>query len=154
MSGDAMPKEQLLQALADAYESLVAAATAAERRGVTRGPDGWGPREIVAHLAGWEVMATVRVPRIAAGLAPMELADEAQQTVMDDAINAAFVALAENQPVEVLCAILRRAYRRDIEILETLDGRFFRPGEYVYERTQGIVEHCHEHAQQLGSGQP
>jgi hypothetical protein len=61
-----MSKEQLLQELAEPFEQLIGTATEAEQRGVTRQGDTWGPREIVAHLAGWEVMATVRIPKIAA----------------------------------------------------------------------------------------
>jgi hypothetical protein len=63
---DAMSKEQLLQELAEPFEQLIGTATEAAQRGVTRQGDTWGPREIVAHLAGWEVMATVRIPKIAA----------------------------------------------------------------------------------------
>ena len=63
-----MSKEQLLQEFAQTYEDLMETATLAAQRGVTQGRDGWGPREIVAHLAGWEVMASVRIPRIVAGM--------------------------------------------------------------------------------------
>jgi hypothetical protein len=73
---DAMSKEQLLQELADAFEELIRTATEAAQRGVTRQGDTWGPREIVAHMAGWEVMATVRIPKIVAGMPPLEEADE------------------------------------------------------------------------------
>src|SRR6266567_95774 len=55
---DTMSKEQLLQELAEAFEKLIKTATEAAQRGVTPKGDRWGPREIVAHLAGWEVMAT------------------------------------------------------------------------------------------------
>ena len=55
-----MTKEQLLQEFAQAYEHLMETATLAAQRGVSQRQDGWGPREIVAHLAGWEVMARVR----------------------------------------------------------------------------------------------
>ena len=76
-----MSKAQLLQELVDAYEKLIGTAIEAAQRGVTRQGDTWGPREIVAHLAGWEVMATVRIPRIAAGMSPLEEADEARQAL-------------------------------------------------------------------------
>jgi len=52
-----MSKEQLLQQFAEAYEHLIETATLATQRGVSQRPDGWGPREIVGHLADWEVMA-------------------------------------------------------------------------------------------------
>lgn len=154
MSEEAMSKEQLLQEFAAAYEQFIAAATEAEQRGVTRQGDTWGPREIVAHLAGWEVMATVRLPRIAAGLAPLEFSDETQQAVMNDAINATIVAMIGEQPLEAVCGLLRRAYQRDAEILRTLENARFQPGEYVYERTKGIIEHCQEHLEAFAPGRP
>ena len=55
-----MSKELLLQEFAQAYEHLMETASQAAQRGVTQGRDWWGPREIVAHLVGWEVMARVR----------------------------------------------------------------------------------------------
>ena len=134
-----MSKEQLLQELADAFEQLIAEATEAAQRGVNRQGDKWGPREIVAHLAGWEVMATVRVPHIVAGMPPLEFADETQQTVMDDAINATIITMIGEQPLATVCDLLRQSYQRDIEMLRKLDETFFQPGDYVYERTKGVI---------------
>ena len=94
-------------------------------------------------------MATVRIPKIVAGMPPLEFADETQQTVMDDAINATIVTMVGDQPLDTVCGILRQAYRRDIEILRKLDDTFFQPGEYVFERTKSVIEHCQEHVQEL-----
>ncbi len=149
-----MSKEQLLQEFAKAYEQLIGTASLAAQRGVTRQGDTWGPREIVAHMAGWEVMATVRIPRIVAGMPPAEFADETQQTVMNDAINAAMITLIGEQPLDTLCGMLRQAYQRDVEMLKKLDDTFFQPGEYVYERTKDVIEHCQEHLQGLVLSHP
>ena len=154
MPEDTMSKDQLLQEFAAAYEQLIGTATEAAQRGVTRQGDTWGPREIVAHLAGWEVMATVRVPAIVAGMPPLEEADKARQTVMNNAINATIVTMVGDQSLETICGILRQVYQQDIEILRKLDDTFFQPGEYVYERTQGVIEHCHEHGQDLVLSHP
>lgn len=151
---DAMTRERLLQELASAFERLIAAATAADQRGMPANADGWGPREFVAHLAGWEVMATVRIPRIAAGMAPLEEPDEERSQVMTDAINATIVAMTGDQSLEQVCGILRQAYQRDLAILRTLDERFFQPGEYVYERTLGVIEHCQEHIEDMAPAHP
>jgi len=140
-----MVKEQLLQEFAGACEQLMATATHAAQRGVTR----WGPREIVAHLAGWEVMASVRIPNIVAGMPPAEFADATQQRVMNDAINAAMVTLVGEQSLETLCGMLRQAYQGNVELLRQLDDKFFQPGQYVYERTKAVIEHCQEHMQIL-----
>jgi hypothetical protein len=144
-----MAREQLLPEYADAYERLMETATSAAQRAVARPADGWGPREIVAHLAGWEVMATVRIPAVVAGMAPLEFEDETQSKVMNDAINAAFVTLVGDQPLDVLCGVLREAYRRNVAYLATLDERFFQPGEYIYERTRAVIDHCQEHSELL-----
>jgi len=144
-----MTKEQLLQEFAKAYEQLIKTATQVAQLGVTQGQDGWGPRENVAHLAGWEIMASVRIPRIVKGMPPAEFTNPSQTTMMNDAINAAFVTLIGEQPLETLCDILRQAYQRNVELLRSLDVRFFQPGEYVYERTKAVIEHCQEHVQEL-----
>jgi hypothetical protein len=46
-----MSKELFLQEFAEAYEHLMGTASQAAQLGVTQRRDGWGPREIVAHLA-------------------------------------------------------------------------------------------------------
>ena len=148
-----MSKEQLLQEMADAYEKVIQTANEVAQRGITTIRDDWGPRQIIGHLAGWEVMATVRIPAIVAGMLPLEFTDEAQQKVMDDAINATIVAMVGNQSLDTMCDLLRREYRRDLEMLRELDDRFFQPGEYVYERTKGVIEHCQEHMEELVAGQ-
>ena len=149
-----MSKEQLLQEFVDAYEKLITTAMVAAQRGVTRQAETWGPREIVAHLAGWEAMATVRIPKIVAGMPPLEESDEARQEVMNDAINTAIVTMIGAQPLDAVCDILRQTYQRNVEMLKGLDETFFQPGEYVYERTQGVIEHCQEHSQMLALSHP
>jgi hypothetical protein len=146
---DGVPKERLIQQLAEAFERLIDTATQAARRGVSRTSDGWGPREIVAHLAGWEIMASVRIPNIVAGMPPLEETDETRARVMNDAINATIVTMIGEQSLETVCGLLRQAYQRDIAMLRPLDDAFFRPGEYVYERTRSVIEHCQEHGDQL-----
>jgi len=149
-----MPKEQLLEQFAAAYEQFIETATRAAAGGVTGQGDTWGPREVIAHVAGWEVMASVRIPKIATGMAPLEFADEAQNKAMDDAINATIVAMAGDQSLEALCGLLRQTYRQNVEMLKQLDDRFFQPGEYVYERTKNVVEHCQEHGEELLNSHP
>jgi hypothetical protein len=151
---DIMSKDQLIQEFAAAYEQLIRAMTEAAERGVTHTGDNWGPREVVAHMAGWEVMAAVRIPAIVTGMPPLEFSDETQQEVMDAAINAAFVRLVGDQPLNTLCGMLRQAYRHTVEILRQVDEQFFQPGEYVYERTAGAIEHCQEHREKLALNQP
>ncbi len=151
----AMSKERLLQEFADAYERVIETALLAAQRGEVRQGHTWGPREIVAHLAGWEVMASVRIPHVVAGMPPaFEAADKTRQAVMNDAINAAFVTMIGDQSLEALCGLLRRAYRNTVEILRKLDDTFFHPGEYVYERTKDVLEHCQEHMEQLVLSHP
>jgi Protein of unknown function (DUF1706) len=149
-----MLKEQLIQELAEAFEQLTGTATEAAQRGVSHQGDRWGPREIVAHLAGWEVMATVRIPEIAAGMPPLEEAVKARQADMNDAINATIVTMIGEQPLSTMCGNLRQAYQRDLEILRKLDNRFFQPGEYVYERTRSVIAHFQEHGQELVLSHP
>ena len=149
-----MSKEQILQELVDAFEQVIAAAISTAQYSVTHQGDTWGPREIVAHLAGWEIMATVRIPMIAAGMPPLEFEDEPRQVVMADAINATIVTMVGDQPLNTVCDILRQAYQRDVEILKKLDETFFQPNKYVYERTKAAIEHCQEHVQEIILNRP
>ncbi len=150
---DVLSREQLLQAFARAYEQFITTATEVAQHGVTRVEGEWGPREIVAHMAGWEVMASVRIPRVVAGMPPGEFADEAEQIVMNDAINAAFVTLIGEQSLTTVCDILRRTYQQNIAMLRTLDDQVFQPGQYVYERTLAVIDHCQEHIEMLEHGE-
>lgn len=145
----AISKEPLLQELADAHEQLITAATAAIQRGATTKGASWGPREVLAHMAGWESMAASRIPQIVAGIPPIKYASAAQHTLMDDAINAMAITMIGDQSLDAVCGILRRAYQRDVELLREIDDALFRPGSYVYDRTEAAIKHCYEHTQEL-----
>jgi hypothetical protein len=145
MSESVMSKDQLLQEFVAAYERLITTAESVAQRGAIHHDEIWGPREVVAHLAGWEIMANVRIPHIVTGMPPAEFADKTQGRVMNDAINATSVRMAGDQPLETLCGLLRQAYGRTAELLRPLDDSYFQPGEYVYERTRSVIEHCQEH---------
>ncbi len=149
MSDVVLSKEQLLQKFSEAYEETIATALDVERRGGTGRANRWGPNEIIAHLAGWEAMANVRIPAILAGMPPAEFGDETQTLVMNNAINAAFIMLAGDRPLASLCQVLRQAYQRSAELLSGVDVSLFHPGTYVYDRTSDAIEHCHEHMEGL-----
>jgi len=145
-----MSKEHLLQEVAEAFEHLIAVAQDAAQRGVARQADTWGPREIVTHLAGWEIIATIHVPHVVASMPPLLVyTDKTQQTVLNEALNTTMVTLVADQPLSTVCGLLRQAYLRDIEMLQQVDESFFHPGEYVYERTKAAIEHCQEHIEGL-----
>ncbi|MDQ2713438.1 MAG: ClbS/DfsB family four-helix bundle protein [Chloroflexota bacterium] len=144
-----MTKEQLLQAFAEAYEQLITTASLAVQQSMTRARGTWESREIIAHLIGWEVMASVRIPKIVVGMPPAEFTDPIQATMMNDAINAAFTTLMGEQSLEMLYNMLRQTYQQNMKVLTSLEDRFFQPGEYVYERTKAVIEHCQEHMEQL-----
>jgi len=62
--------------------------------GLSSQAEEWGPREVVAYLAGWEAIASVHVPPVTAGMPPLfAYADPAQQRVLNEALNAAMVTL-------------------------------------------------------------
>ena len=143
-----MSKELLLQEFAQAYEHLIETASLVAQRGVTQGRrllttrDRGPPGRLGSH-------GKRAYSRIVAGMPPAEFTDPTQQRVMNDAINAAMVTLIGEQPLETLCDMLRQAYQRNIELLRTLDDRYFQSGDYVYERTKAVIDHCQEHMQQL-----
>lgn len=142
-------KEQLIQELIDAHEKLITVASAAHERGAGRTGDAWGPREILAHIAGWEAMAVARIPQIIAGIPPIKYATEAQHAAMDDAINAAVITMIGDLSFDAICTILRKTYQADAQLISELDETTVRPGSYIYERTKAAIDHCHAHIQAL-----
>ncbi len=136
-----MTKEQLLQELINSHERLIASATTAHERGVTRDGEKWGPREIVAHIAGWEANAIIRVPNTLAG-SPFSKYDQ-------EAFNNVVITLVGDQTFEKVCDILRLTYRLDVEMLRKFDDSVFVPGNYAYDRTEAAIQHNYEHAQEL-----
>jgi len=147
--GGESSKEQLVQELIAAHEQLIGAATDALRRGATRTADAWGPREILAHMAGWEAMAVSRIPRIVAGIPLVTYETEAQRAAWDDAINATVITMIGDQSFDAICGILRKMYQADAQIILELDESIVRPGSYVYERTKAAIDHCCEHIRDL-----
>jgi periplasmic divalent cation tolerance protein len=146
---EGITKERLLQDLIEAHEQLLSAATDAQQRNISRQRDGWRPREILAHVAGWEAMAVSRIPRVIAGMPPITYASEEQHAAMDDAINATVVTMIGEQPFDAICTIFRKAYQADAQIIRELDEAYVRPGSYVYERTKAAIAHCYEHIHAL-----
>lgn len=146
---DALSKEQLIQKLAEAHEQLIEVATRAHQRGITRNGDVWGPREVVAHIAGWEAMAAVRIPKIVAGTPPIKYESKEQHDASDDNANATAIAMIGNQSFEEVCGILREANQHDIQMLRELDDSLFVPSNYVYWRIEAAIDHCNEHIQAL-----
>ena len=133
-------KDQLLCAFGEAHERLINAAAAAATRGVSREGD-LGPREVLAHIVGWEAEATERIPLLVAGSPAL--------TYDDHAFNAAVLTVLGDQPFEVVRDMLRRTHQRLAQMLSTLEDTAFVPGNSVYERVKAQIRHSDEHAQQL-----
>ncbi len=142
-------KEQLIYALIEAHEGLIDAASAAHERGISCKGEQWGPREIMAHVAGWEAHAMALIPRIQAGVPPMRYVSDVQHTAVDNAVNAAVIAVLGDQSFDSVRDILRQAYQRDVQMLESLDDGVFVPDNYVYKRVKAAIDHVHEHAREL-----
>ena len=133
-------KEQMLRLFNSAHERLILAATSAEMRGIVRKGE-WGPREVLAHIIGWESEATARIPRLAAGEPPV--------TYDDDAINFAVITALGNQSFEDVRATLRSAHQRLIDLLKEQEDAVFTAGHSVYQRVAAMTQHSNEHAQKL-----
>lgn len=139
--GESPLKEELLQEFEKASERLILAATMTSARGITRQGNQWGPREVLAHIVGWNVEATERLPRIIAGEPPLKYDDEA--------FNVAIITVLGDQPFDVVLDMFRQTHQRYIQMLSAQDEAVFVPGHPVYRRIQAVIEHHHEHAQGL-----
>lgn len=134
-------KEQLLEALNEAHEQLIVAAVDANKR--VRVQEGeWGPREVLAHIMGWEAEAAARIPLLAAGQPPVKYSDET--------FNAAIITAIGNQSFEEICQLLRQAHQRLLGVLTHVDEALFVSGHPVQTRVEAIIHHNLEHAHALG----
>jgi hypothetical protein len=134
-------KEQLLGAFDEAHEKLIEAANAAVERGVVAQGGSWGPREILAHIAGWAVEATERLPKIIAG-APALVYD-------DDAFNAAIITILGDQSYTQVQNIGEWTHQHFVQMLRVQDDSVFVPGNPVYERVKAVIQHHLQHAGEL-----
>jgi hypothetical protein len=137
-------KDELLGAFAEAHDDLLIAADAAVTRGDPRGDNGWGVREVLAHIAGWAVEATQRLPQLMAG-APARDYDA-------DAFNVAAVAAHEGQSLHEVRDSLERAHARLVTLLDGLDEAAFAPAGVAEEWVSALTRHSHEHACALMGG--
>ncbi len=136
-----LSKRQVIHAFDQAHEQLLLAAKSAVQRG-ERIPQGeWGPREVLAHIAGWGAEATSRLPKVAQGTPPLQYDD--------DAFNDAIIAMIGEQSFEQISTILQRTHERFVQMLQALDEPLFVPGNPVYERLRAVIEHHIEHTQRL-----
>lgn len=136
-----LSKGQLIHAFDQAHERLLLAARVAVQRGESIPKGEWGPREVLAHIAGWGAEATYRLPQVAQGTPPLKYDD--------DAFNYAIITMIGDQPFEQIDTILQRTHERFVQMLQALDEHIFVPGNPVYERVKAVIEHHIEHAQGL-----
>ncbi len=134
-------KEELLRQFDTAHDQLLKAATSASTRGITQQGSQWGPREVVAHIVGWSVEATERLPRVIAGEPPLKYDDEA--------FNVAIITVLGDQPFDVVVDMLRQAHQRYMQLLRAQDEKVFEPGHPVFTRIQAVIEHLYEHTRSL-----
>jgi len=143
-------KDELLGAFAEAHDDLLIAADVAVTHGDPHGDDGdgWGVREVLAHIVGWEVEATQRLPQLMAGAPARDYSA--------DAFNVAAVAAYEGQPLHEVRDSLERAYACLLNLLDGLDEAAFAPGGVAEEWVSALTRHSHEHARALmgGRGRP
>jgi hypothetical protein len=145
----ALSKEQFIRAFDAAYDELLAAAVATVERGIVLQEGEWGPREVLAHIAGWAAEATVRIPQVIAGSPPVVYTDDTQHGAINDAFNAAAIIIAGNQSFDQVSAIMQQTHQRFVHMLQAQDDSIFVPGNYVYERVLAVVRHHLQHTQEL-----
>jgi hypothetical protein len=148
-AGQIAAKEQLIDNFDAAYEQLINSAIAAVQRGVTVHEGEWGPREVLAHIAGWAVQATAHIPQVLGGMPPIAYASAAQNEAFDDTFNAAIITILGNQSLEQVLAIMDQTHQRFVAMLRSLDSGYFVPDNYMYERMKRVIDHHIFHAQEL-----
>ena len=133
-------KEQMLREFDEAHEKLISVATTAHLRGASY-KGGWGPREVLAHIIGWESEARHRIPQLIAGATPKEYDHEASNIIA--------VAAIDGQSFEQVRDTLRRAHRRLLHMLMKQEDAVFAPETSTHRRVKAMARHSVEHAQEL-----
>src|SRR5258708_994388 len=128
-------RDQLLQTLDETHTGLITAAMDSTARGM-KGP--WGPREILAHVVGWEAVAIAYLPQLLEG-----------NELLERAINIAMVTLVGDQSIETLSDMLYQVHQRFIQMPEVQDEVSFVPGHAAYERAKAAIAHSLEHVREL-----
>jgi hypothetical protein len=144
-----LSKDQLIRAFDAAHDQLLVAATAVMGWECVGREGGWGPREVLAHIAGWAAEATTRIPQVIAGSPPLTYTDADQHAAVDDAFNAAVIMILGDQSFEQVCRISQEAHQRFKQMLQAQNEDIFVPGSYVYERLKLVIDHHLQHAQEL-----
>jgi len=87
-------------------------------------PNGWAPRDVLAHLIGWNFLTIEGVRAVLCGELPSYFADEANGY---SAVNAESVARYDDTDRTRLLARLEEAHRQLVAVLRAL-----RPEEWVH----------------------
>jgi len=99
----------------------------------------------VASQAGWEAVASSGV------VLPLPVEDTPDQHMrVDDAFNAAAVALVRNRPFDDVLHLTERTHANLIELLEKCPVDSYGDNSYLYRRMVLVVAHHVEHRVQLG----
>ena len=145
-----LTKEQIIEAFDNAYNRLINhTITTQKTNSSTNSTNGWGPREILAHIAGWASQATTFMPQVIAGIPPQTFYNENQHTAIDDTFNVSFITLIGNQSFEQILNIANQTHQDFKDMLLAQHENIFVPGNYLYERLKRVILHYLDHAQEL-----
>jgi hypothetical protein len=145
-----LTKEQIIEAFDNAYNRLInLTITTQKTNSSTNSTNGWGPREILAHIAGWASQATTFMPQVIAGIPPQTFYNENQHTAIDDTFNVSFITLIGNQSFEQILNIANQTHQDFKDMLLAQHENIFVPGNYLYERLKRVILHYLDHAQEL-----
>lgn len=107
----AASKDQLLQAVDQAVEALIARCESGAAGASTEGP-GWGPKEVLAHFLYYHEIAAWGVASVNTGGPPWRSPATADQ------MNAAAVPLHAGEPVSDLITQVRLAHARLVKAVQ------------------------------------
>ena len=86
---------------------------------------------MIAHIVGWNVEATERLPRVIAGKPPLKYDDEA--------FNVAIITMLGDQSFDVVLEMLQQTHQRYVQMLKEQDNKVFVSNHPVYKRIRAVI---------------
>ncbi len=139
-----MDKQSVIQLVEDGFRALVAAVDGLDEAAMSRRFYGeWNAKDILAHIAGWQVLMTAAMERMARGERPTP---EGVDYSDADAWNARFAAAMKPQSAGTIVAALRQSHANFVRAARAIPEDRYGEGKTINRLLEGSGSgHYQEH---------
>ena len=139
-----MDKQSVIQRVEDGFRELLAAVEGLDEPAMSRRFYGdWNAKDILAHIAGWHVLMTAAMERMARGERPTP---EGVDYSDADAWNARFAAAMKPQSAGTIMAALRQSHANFVRAARAIPEDRYGEGKTINRLLEGSGSgHYQEH---------